>query len=116
MYVVYSLYIKWDTNALSARGDGMKYEDLKWDKCYDGIQAFAEFPNGYGASIIRKVGSYGSKDGLYELAVLHNGKLCYSTPITNDVIGYLKPNEITELLSRIEALPAEAHTRGKHER
>ena len=48
-------------------------------------------------------------DGLYELAVLKGtpGKdaLCYTTPITDDVVGHITPDEVTELLGKIEALP-----------
>lgn len=72
----------------------------------NGVQARTEYPNGYGASVVRFDGSYGSEDGLYELAVLHGGRLNYDTPITDDVIGYLSPERITELLKQIAALPA----------
>lgn len=41
----------------------------------------------------------------YELAVLKNGHVCYDTPITHDVIGYLTADEVGEILEKIEALP-----------
>ena len=63
------------------------------------------FANGYGASVIRNSYSYGHVYGLYELAVLKDGKLCYSTPITSNTIGYLSADEVAEHLSRIERLP-----------
>lgn len=72
----------------------------------NGVQARTEYPNGYGASVVRFHGSYGSEEGLYELGVLHGGRLNYDTPITNDVIGYLSPERITELLKQIAALLA----------
>ena len=62
------------------------------------------FSNGYGASVVQNCYSYGHEDGLYELAVLKDGGLCYSTPITCDVIGYLTADEVAEHLSRIEKL------------
>lgn len=68
------------------------------------------FPNGYGASVIRHKGSYGYEKGLFELAVLkkyiipNSYRLCYSTRITNDVIGYLTDDEVAKLLSRIKRL------------
>ena len=65
------------------------------------------FANGYGASVIRNRYSYGREYGLYELAVLKDGRLCYSTPITSNVIGYLSADEVAEHLSRIEKLPKE---------
>ena len=63
------------------------------------------FSNGYGASVIQNCCGYGHEDGLYELAVLKDGELCYSTPITGDIIGYLTADEVAEHLSRIEKLP-----------
>ena len=63
------------------------------------------FPNGYGASVIKHRGSYGSEDDLFELAVLKDGEgLCYSTPITDDVIGWLDNQEVLDLLKKISEL------------
>lgn len=64
-----------------------------------------EFKNGYGASVLRSSYSFGGDRGLFELAVLKDGDICYSTPITNDVIGYLTADEVTEYLQQIEKLP-----------
>lgn len=66
-----------------------------------------QFANGYGASVIRHSFSYGGDKGLYELAVTKGGDLCYSTPITDDVIGWLKPRDVAILLRNIQALPKE---------
>ena len=63
------------------------------------------FANGYGASVLRSSYSFGGDRGLFELAVLKDGDICYSTPITNDVIGYLTADEVTEYLQQIEKLP-----------
>ena len=65
-----------------------------------------EFPNGYGASVIRGALTYGGDQGLWELAVTHGRPLCYATPVTNDVIGYLSEEGVTETLVAIAALPA----------
>ena len=69
-----------------------------------GIQKVYEFPNGYGASVIKHKGSYGYSKGLWELAVLNEGELCYDTEITNDVIGYLNDPEVDRYLRRINQL------------
>jgi hypothetical protein len=64
------------------------------------------FPNGYGVSVVRHQYSYGGKRGLYELAVLDNkGDLCYTTPITSDVEGYLSPEKVTQLMRAVQELP-----------
>ena len=69
-----------------------------------GIQKVYKFPNGYGASVIKHRGSYGHSKGLWELAVLEGGELCYDTEITDDVIGHLNDPEVDRLLRRIQQL------------
>ena len=72
---------------------------------YGGIQKLYQFDNHMGASVIRHDGSYGSDQGLWELAVLNEaGEINYSTEITNDVIGHLTWAEVSETLRRIQAL------------
>ena len=82
----------------------MKFEDLKFEpkEFTRGNQAIVWFDNGYGASVIDD--GYGREKGLYELAVLDDcGVNCY-TEITSDVAGYLSPEDVTNLLERIESL------------
>ena len=70
-----------------------------------GVQAIAEFDNGFGASVVCTPYTYGGKEGLYELAVLNtDGHLTYDTPITNDVLGYLSEQDVTEILIKIQQL------------
>lgn len=76
----------------------------KHEPYYSGEQWIFNFDNGYGASVITGSIAYCNKLQPYELAVLKHGKLCYDTPITDDVIGYLTSNEVYELLDRIEQL------------
>ena len=85
-----------------------KYKEKERD-FQGGIQKIYHFPNQYGASVVRHWGSYGFKDGLWELAVIKfnkNGsfKLTYNTPITDDVLGYLNEDEIDPILKKIEEL------------
>jgi hypothetical protein len=64
------------------------------------------FHNGRGASVIRNEMSYGSSRGLWELAVIgRDGDIDYSTPITDDVLGWLTPTDVRRILREIEALP-----------
>jgi hypothetical protein len=74
-------------------------------------QLLIRFGNGYGMSIVRGPWSYGGPEGLYEVAV---GKfagegddwdLCYDTPITDDVIGWLNESDLPGLAERIAELP-----------
>ena len=70
-----------------------------------GVQARIQFSNGFGASVVKTPYSYGGREGKYELAVLgKDGRMTYSTEVTNDVIGYLKPDQVTEYLRQIQLL------------
>lgn len=64
------------------------------------------FPNGWGASVVSGFFSYGGP-GLWELAVTEGlrGPLSYSTPVTDDVIGWLDEDGVEELLQQISQLP-----------
>lgn len=74
-----------------------------------GEQRLFRFTNGYTASVVRHSFSQGGRAGLWELAVLYNGKLVYDTPITDDVVGRLSESEVDETLARIEALPVRSY-------
>lgn len=73
-----------------------------------GTQALYFFKNGYGASVVRHPFSYGGDEGLWELAVITGNidsyQLNYTTPITNDVLGYLTERDVDEVLDKIENL------------
>ena len=73
----------------------------------DGTQLLFRFDNGYGASLINHSGSYGNEIAVIEWAGA-NYDLVYDTPITDDVLGWLSPDEIETVLDAIKALPAKA--------
>lgn len=71
----------------------------------NGIISRIFFDNGYGASVVKTPTTYGGDNGLYELAVLGtDGQITYTTPITNDVIGYLRPEDVTDVMEKIQQL------------
>lgn len=70
-----------------------------------GVASRITFPNGYTASVVRGDNTYGGSQGLYELAVIHDGKIVYDTPVTSDVLGYLTEGDVTERLNEISNLP-----------
>jgi hypothetical protein len=86
-----------------------KFEDLDFIKLDDGfmkgVQCRMMFENGFGVSVVSHTYSYGGKDGLFEVAVLgKDGNLTYDTPVTNDVVGYLNPDEVTEIMEQVQSL------------
>ena len=75
-----------------------------------GVQAIATYPNGYGVSVVRFDGSYGYEQGLYEVAVIEvrgdGWRLTYDTPVTDDVIGHCREEDVTGIMKQVSALPA----------
>lgn len=71
-------------------------------KSYHAIVSFA---NGYEASVISNNDHHGS---LFELAVTHGGRLCYLTPVTDNVVPNLDFEEVSKYLFTISTLPSNA--------
>ena len=72
------------------------FQDLRFKPQFfffflNGLQAILFFPNGYGISVVRNDLSHTTAN-TWEIAILKGTEsyydLCYSTPITDDVIGY----------------------------
>jgi hypothetical protein len=89
----------------------MTFQDLEFKdlSAMNGVQAIVKFENNYGASIVRHKGSYGGKQGLYELAVIKFNEdeewgIVYDPRITPDVLGYLTKDNVTTHLKQIEQL------------
>jgi len=83
----------------------LEFEQIDEAPFMVGKKVRVQFDNGYGVSVVSHTFSYGGKDGLYELAVLDkNGDLTYETPITSDVLGYLEPEQVTEIMAKVQSL------------
>lgn len=91
--------------AFTLETKNMQYIESKVVRLFDGIQKEYKFPNGYGASIVCHKYSYGGNMDLWEGAVLDSdGHLCYTTHITDDVVGYMDLKDISEFLDKVAAL------------
>jgi hypothetical protein len=64
------------------------------------------FDNGYGISAIKGEKLHHDHDDKWEVAVRHGEKLCFMTPITQDVIAWLTVPEVEQYAEKIAALPA----------
>jgi len=85
--------------------NNLKFKPHRLSSHYkDAKQATMQFKNGYGVSVI--IGSCFYSNGInsYELAVTLNGSICYDTEITNDVLGYLSKEEVTEIMKKVQKL------------
>jgi len=87
------------------------FEDLNFESHPNssaGFMSFATlfFDNGYGVSVI--TGGYGNNEKPYELAVLHGDEsesaITYNTPITDDVLGWLTDDDVTNCMAKIQQL------------
>jgi len=74
---------------------------------FNGIQTIHRFDNGYGASVIEHSFSRGREMAVVKFIGpdIEDFDLCYTTPITHDVLGHLSPADVEMYLKRIEALP-----------
>ena len=79
----------------------------------EGLQGKLFFNNGYGVSVVRfKIGdrysSYTNNEDEWELAILFGNEkeweLTYNTPITNDVIGWLSEDKVTDIMKKVQEL------------
>ena len=79
------------------------FKDLKFEKPdHMGIsRARMSFSNNYGVSVVCGPFVY-SNNGTYEVAILKNNGLCYDTPITDDVLGWQTPEQITEVMKELQ--------------
>jgi hypothetical protein len=70
----------------------------------NGVVSRLYFGNGYGVSVVKHDYSYGNEKGLYELAVVseETGEILYDTPITEDVVGWLRPTDVTDIMSIVQ--------------
>ena len=61
------------------------------------------FKNWFWFSIVRWYWTYGFEKGLYELAVLKDWSLCYSSPLTDDVLWNLTEEDVIKYINLIAA-------------
>ena len=90
----------------------MEFSDLTFKVLPEhkgGVQHTNFFDNGYGVSIVQHSFSYGHEEGLYEGAVLLGKEdeytLCYDTPVTSDVEGWLSEEKVLKFIEDVKALP-----------
>jgi len=82
----------------------LQFSSWMGENSYWRMNAVYNFPNGYGVSVVFGPGSYGADEGKFELAVLKNGFLCYDSGITDDVIGYLEVDQVSDVMNKVEQL------------
>lgn len=75
---------------------------------HGGIQYIFEFKNGYEASVILNQFSYGNEEGLFEIAILKNGRTIAAYEVDEsfgcDVFTHCNDTEVRETLDEIANL------------
>ncbi|EGK05789.1 hypothetical protein [Dysgonomonas mossii] len=74
------------------------------DDYRDAKQASMTFDNGYGISVLLGNCFYSNGIDTYEVAVIKDGRICYTTPIANDVIGYITEEQVSEIMNKIQEI------------
>ncbi len=86
----------------------LTFEDLQFEKhpnspMFD-KQAKIAFENGYGVSVVTGTSAYSSEDTPYEVAVLFEDEICYTSGITDDVIGYCTEEKVSEVMAVLQQI------------
>ncbi len=71
-----------------------------------GMQVTFRFDNNYGISLVSHGFSYGNSSDEFEIAVIkfddnNDFKICYSTNITDDVLGYQTKDYVIEVIEKV---------------
>ena len=98
-----------DTKKVDTLVDILKkmFTNVMTEKLDGGVHIEVTMENGFAASIIQTPFSKGGYAGLFELAVVKNGELCYDTPITNDVLGCMTLRETVKATIEVSELPSD---------
>jgi hypothetical protein len=84
------------------------FKDLEFvptEEFLNGIKTTLHFDNEYGISVVRHKYSYGSGLDLYEMAIMNkDNDIVYDTPVTNDVLGYLTENDVSNYMIKVQRL------------
>jgi hypothetical protein len=76
-----------------------------------GMQILFRFPNNYGISLECHSFSYGNDDNEFEIAIINydsedndDWDICYTTKLTQDVLGYQSKEDVIDVIQKTIAL------------
>jgi hypothetical protein len=76
-----------------------------------GMQILFRFPNNYGISLVCHSLSYGNDDNEFEIAIINydsedndDWDICYTTKLTQDVLGYQSKEDVIDVIQKTIAL------------
>ena len=81
-----------------------QFNDLQFVKFLDGVSARAVYGD-FELSVVKHSGSYGNKDGLYEIAVFKGTEMVTMPGITEEQVkGWLSEEEVTGIMKKMVAV------------
>jgi len=84
------------------------FNDLEFEPHFSmlggGLRAEMSFENNYGVSVLFGTLFYSNGVDTYEVAILKDGEITYDTDITDDVLGHLSEDEVTEVMKKVQEL------------
>ena len=82
------------------------FKDLIFKKhpCWFWTHARLDFDKWYWVSVVYGGYFYTNSTHPYEVAVMLNWDLCYTTDITNDVIWYCTANKVSTIMRKVQKL------------
>lgn len=103
-------------------GEVPSFQDLEFEPqgLPGGVQATLLMTNGYGVSVIGGAdGLYGDGKNTFEVAVVHatdgsSLEICYTTPLTNDVLGWQTVEQVEETLEALAGMAADVSCTHSH--
>lgn len=84
----------------------VRFKDLEFRPLFDGIQAIVDYGD-YELSIVRHSGSYGGRNGLYEIAVFKEGEQVELAGVTMEgdtIKGYLTEENVNGIMLKMNTL------------
>lgn len=66
------------------------------------MQARINFDNNYGISVVQGNHLY-CDENTYEVGICKNGRLCYTTPITDSVLEYQTEEQINKIMQELQS-------------
>lgn len=84
----------------------VRFNDLEFRPLFDGVQAIVDYGD-YELSIVRHSGSYGGRNGLYEIAVFKEGEQVELAGVTMEgdtIKGYLTEENVNGIMLKMNTL------------
>jgi tRNA splicing ligase len=82
------------------------FNDLvfKQHPCWSWTHATLDFDNWYWVSVVSWSCFYTDDNYPYEVAIMLDGNLCYTTDIADDVIWYCTANKVSTIMRKVQKL------------